>query len=520
MRQVKHSVRALLFVVGLIAWLTVPLNAASAASAYDSVINSVDSVHLSRDGVTQSSPACASLDITSSWANILIDSSSWTSRTQIIGGADQNATLADWATARMNGAGWAVVQQHNHNASTPNDGSPLGDAVYVVFTPSALAQINFSSDTIYYGAQKQAYLTNTDGGYVYSVRIQFDDLGAPGGDDQCTPVISMALRDSINNPWFKELLSVGATSTEGTGGYSLRPLFVNAPFNYPLGYEGELAPTEPPAAKDVAMGDSFSSGEGNPPFEAGTDISSNSCHRSPHAYPRLLQSELGLGSMAFVACSGATTNDILGIPEDDDPKGKWTEPAQIDALSEDTETVTITIGGNDVGFRDFAVACTVGSCDFATTAYSDIHGKIANDLPGALANVYEAINNATSSTADIYVIGYPQIAPAEMPTGPNSACWPLNGGTDNPDPELNDGATAHAVVSELNSVIRDAVADMDSAKFHFVDPNLSGSPFIGHDWCQQDRYFDMVTVNNIDYSFHPNRGGHGAYKTVVGSMIS
>lgn len=302
-------------------------------------------------------------------------------------------------------------------------------------------------------------MINTDSGYVYSIRIQFDDLGSSGGSDQCTPVISMALRDTTPSTWFKELLSVAATSTEGTGGYSLRPLFVNAPINYPSGYEGEVASTELPPARYVAMGDSFSSGEGVSPFEYGTDVGgTNECHRSSRAYPRLLQNDptLDLGRAIFVACSGATTDNILN--------GQWNEPAQINALSEDTEAVTITIGGNNVGFKDFATACTIGSCDFATSAYSDIHGKIVNDLPGALEGVYEAIDGATSSTADIYVVGYPQIAPAEMPTGPNSACYPFNGGTDNPDPELNDGATAYAVVTELNSVIHDAVTDMNSTK--------------------------------------------------------
>lgn len=272
----------------------------------------------------------------------------------------------------------------------------------------------------------------------------------------------------------------------------------------------------------VAMGDSFSSGEGVPPFLAGTDKTNyNVCHRSAGAYPELLEksTSLNLNMTGFVACSGATTNDVLGIAESEDPKGKWGEQKQIDSLSDDTDVVTITIGGNDVGFRDFAVACSL-VCNFATTAYSDIHGKIVNDLPGKLADVYEAIDDATSSTADIYVVGYPQIAPAQMPTGMNSACWPLNGGPDDPDPELNDGATAYAVVSELNSVIHDAVNDMNSTKFHFVDPNLPGSPFIGHDWCQQDRYFDIVTYNNINHSFHPDEDGQAAYETIVEGEIN
>jgi hypothetical protein len=65
---------------------------------------------------------------------------------------------------------------------------------------------------------------------------------------------------------------------------------------------------------------------------------------------------------------------------------------------------------------------------------------------------------------------------------------------------------------------------MNSAKFHFVDPNLSGSPFIGHDWCQQDRYFVQIGIpippSNTEYSFHPDVDGQAAYKTVVEGEMS
>lgn len=42
--------------------------------------------------------------------------------------------------------------------------------------------------------------------------------------------------------------------------------------NYPTGYEGTLLATSEPKAEYVAMGDSYSSAEGNPSFEAGTNV--------------------------------------------------------------------------------------------------------------------------------------------------------------------------------------------------------------------------------------------------------
>ncbi len=74
---------------------------------------------------------------------------------------------------------------------------------------------------------------------------------------------------------------------------------------YPTGYEGKEIPSqyEAPSPSYVAMGDSFSSGEGNPPFETGTDEEGvNECHRSPQAYPRLLQGDAYLATMANGIC--------------------------------------------------------------------------------------------------------------------------------------------------------------------------------------------------------------------------
>lgn len=517
MKRVKRRVASLLFVVSLLVSLAVPSGVASATSAYDDVIESVSNVHLSRDGGTQGSPACGQLDVTTLWANILTNAASWTSRTQIIGGATKNATLADWATTFENGIGWSVVQVHNNNASMPDSGNSIADAVYAVFTPSTSAQVNFSSTPVYWGAQKQAYMTNTDNGYVYSVRIQFDDLGSSGGSDQCTPVISMALRESSATTSFKELLSVAATSTVSSGGYSLRPLFVNATVNYPSGYAGETPSVQPPKAKYVAMGDSFASGEGNPSFEYGTDNNgANECHRSPQAYPRLLQDHLHFEATAFVACAGATTNDVLGVAEADDPKGKWNEPTQLDALSAATETVTINIGGNDIEFAAFGRACILSNCDTDSDEYQNTWDRMTNPsnnnyLPPKLTDVFEAIQGkltATNTSVKVYVIGYPKIVTYDSWNDPYSVnCLYLTG---------ESATAAENVVEKLNEVIEEAVTGLSDSRFTFVNPLKSGNPFTGHELCRSGGYFNGVNIFQPEaYTFHPNNDGHIAYRELI-----
>lgn len=132
--------------------------------------------------------------------------------------------------------------------------------------------------------------------------------------------------------------------------------------------------------KYVALGDSFSSGEGNSPFEYGSDVSNeNECHRSSLGYPRLLQNDpnLNVGVAVFVACSGATTANVQN-------GGQWSEPAQLDALTSETEVVTLTIGGNDVGFSNYVLGCVV-ACGPGTPIYNAMMDGI--DQPAFKANL-------------------------------------------------------------------------------------------------------------------------------------
>jgi hypothetical protein len=105
----------------------------------------------------------------------------------------------------------------------------------------------------------------------------------------------------------------------------------------------------------VALGDSYSSGEGNPPYEPSSDEQGkDECHRSESGYPHLLDQELGLGPLSFVACSGAVTDDLFNS------MGVNQEGNQLLALTRDTKTVTLTIGGDDVGFPEVLDHCVEG----------------------------------------------------------------------------------------------------------------------------------------------------------------
>jgi hypothetical protein len=100
-------------------------------------------------------------------------------------------------------------------------------------------------------------------------------------------------------------------------------------------------------AKYVAMGSSFAAGAGIGDLQPG---SASRCGRTSNNYASLLASRFNL-ALTDVSCGGAVTADILSASSE--------LPAQIDAITSDTRLVTITIGGNDVGY---AMGLIGGSC--------------------------------------------------------------------------------------------------------------------------------------------------------------
>ncbi len=93
-----------------------------------------------------------------------------------------------------------------------------------------------------------------------------------------------------------------------------------------------------PSASYVAMGSSFAAGPGLLPHAVDAPAR---CGRSTRNYAQQFAALRGL-TLDDVSCSAATTQAIL------EP---WKElPAQIDAVGPATRLVTVTIGGNDVGY--------------------------------------------------------------------------------------------------------------------------------------------------------------------------
>ena len=247
----------------------------------------------------------------------------------------------------------------------------------------------------------------------------------------------------------------------------------------------------------VALGDSYSSGEGVPSFISPSD--EDGCHRSHNAYPAVLAEDVpSLRLDAFVACSGAKTNDV--------EEGMDEEPSQIDALGPETEIVTITIGGNDIGFGEFAKECVISTCDSSSPAYEYSMEQIATDLPEKLEQTYRLIHEYAEN-AEVYVVGYPQVVSETEPE-----CGVIFA--------KSEEQASREVVTALDKVIKEEV-EAAGGKFIYVNPDAEGSPFIGHELCVEgtEPYFNGFYFPETKYSFHPNERGQQAYAELIAEVL-
>ena len=317
---------------------------------------------------------------------------------------------------------------------------------------------------------------------------------------------------------------------------------------------GAILQHDDPWKSYVAMGDSFSSGEGVEPFVSGTNTTgsnSNVCHRSEGAYAELLNGIPGarLDLTGFRACSGARTDQITGTwPNVGSNPPNLGEHAQDEALSSTTNVVTVSIGGNDVGFADFVKLCLFADCN--DSAVSQSFFDAVSNLGGTLSATYDDILTKASN-ATVYVVGYPQIMP-----DPSSCSNPLGAGitafnslvqdAHNAVPGVSDTVVAigelagvpstlindlinagqvtfttgemtagRNLTAALNSKISATVSAVANPRLKFVDATAVGSPFAGHELCTSDPYFNGLDVVNQSYSFHPNKLGQDAYRQLV-----
>jgi lysophospholipase L1-like esterase len=228
----------------------------------------------------------------------------------------------------------------------------------------------------------------------------------------------------------------------------------------------------------VALGDSYAAGIGAPPYVS----SSGDCLQSNDGYPELLDSEKKIHLQANATCPGATTSTVAGT--------------QLSALTPGVELVTLTVGGNDLGFADLFETCSTpgqeAQCLIAITnavtdeqltdLYRDLtllYGKVAKKAPNAL----------------IVVTGYPYLF----------------------EPDRNNPIITafNAATAALNTTIETAVKATHNDNIIYVDVT---EQFEGHGIGSDDPFINGPTAR-FPEAFHPNAAGYRAYAKAISAAI-
>lgn len=222
----------------------------------------------------------------------------------------------------------------------------------------------------------------------------------------------------------------------------------------------------------VALGDSFSAG-------TGTRAKVDNCYRSPHGFPALLADAHGM-ALDYQACSGATTADV--------------HRDQLGTLSPATGYVTMTIGGNDLGYAGVITQCALpGWLSNCQGRINDALAKLHGEIPQRYDTLFAQIE-ARAPSADVVIGSYPHLfngrncnlatffTAAEMRS--------LNGATD-----------------QLADVIEDRTL---AAGFGYVDARPA---FQGHAVCDSPEWVNGLSWP-IQESYHPNRAGNIGYADI------
>lgn len=311
----------------------------------------------------------------------------------------------------------------------------------------------------------------------------------------------------------------------------------------------------------VALGDSFSSGEGTSAldgsgFYRGSDHHGeqttlpngdkrdgqdrNACHRSNNGWPNWINVPSGIpgagniGALAqakdprvdfqLLACSGAQTKNLVNSTTAG-AEQQFGELTQLDRgfLDANTTVVTLTVGGNDVGFSPILNTCINGSIlgpaipdckdmPAPTKEYNGTLGQMVDSRLGGLGskvkNVLSQIHDAAPN-ARVIMLGYPML----FETGATCVLVP-----DKNKPWLND------VSARLDTTLTKAAAEAGS----YVSYQNPHYLFTGSNLCTSAPAINGLILSTTPgdtpggasaQSVHPNLKGKELYSFVANDSM-
>jgi hypothetical protein len=310
----------------------------------------------------------------------------------------------------------------------------------------------------------------------------------------------------------------------------------------------------PAASSDiyyVAMGDSYSSGEGVPPYYADSNTKTDQCHRSELAYATQIKLPGHTQTLAkeaagfnFIACSGSETVGITqaavfnadeGIYKTNAKKGEATynkagstdwgktqgrpEALQVDQLSKKANVITLTVGGNDIRFADVIKACYLSNCAAqgftlardkklpkgTPSTLRAVEGTVIELLQAHLEATFLAIH-AAAPLAYLYVGGYPLLFSYGQSCKTGVRTFSAS--------EVN---LLNLWGTSLDNTILNAVTAVSGRMpIFYVNPVPA---FSGHGVCGKDPWIYGIKVPTTA-SFHPNQAGQAEYAKLFAACMA
>lgn len=286
-------------------------------------------------------------------------------------------------------------------------------------------------------------------------------------------------------------------------------------------------PPPPPPGAVVALGDSTVSGEGSPPYVAGTDGQRGDwCHRSATA--EIMRTRVpDANEHINLACSGARAADLTKAGQD----GASSQVRRLGDAAKRyrVKAVLVGIGANDdPDFSGLMTSCVGAwlqqgapcSSNFDATWQRRVDAMVPK-VTSALQSVRATMRSAGYADGDYQLVVQGYAAPLSTNVQPalqNLAGCPLT----TPDLEWLHGNG----IGTLDRGVRRAA---DAVGARYLDLSHAGD---GHEACGKGpEWFTRLSVNWGDLqdkqraghaaaaSFHPNAAGHAAFAQCLSAFL-
>lgn len=314
----------------------------------------------------------------------------------------------------------------------------------------------------------------------------------------------------------------------------------------PAGWEINTIQIGPVDSGYAALGDSYSSGEGTDQFPW-SQAQGTQCDTGPLAWPVQMaamsnSNSTGSGTLnidqdSLIACQGETSGQ-LGQAVNGEAKSELAQLTDYITQSGPPGLVTITIGGNDLGFADILQNCFLFGAEGCLQVVDSLDDRVTTGAPSliaTLASAYQRVLNTADTGSDgnssdgpaVYVVGYPNLFPQ-----PGDAATAVSVTANCPWLRFTLSLPDSGVVSPLLNTLLQKISDAQAAlndDMAFA-AQLAGVQFVpipdslaGHELCTGTPWINPLSLlggltgdRNMG---HPNAAGSAAIAQAVGSQI-